>query len=427
MASGQNFSKAYLPRSPAWYFQQREQRRKLRLELEGYPIRVEQIAHREHLFLHWQQGAGEGGQGMGVDKFTYADFSPGEVGPIVADLSEQVISGIYFPEPVRTVRIPKKPGSDETRELRIGTLCDRVLGSALENAFQGFWKTRFSPWSFGFRKGRGTWDMLADMEITMQRTGRHVLAVDDFKSAFDKVQIDAVLDCHREALERVQQKNFGSEEKKRTLALIEAVLRGHDGKRQRGIDQGGPYSPTGLNVVLNKYHDKQITQEISKQLLWWRYADNVTYLCQGMSEGRQMLQEVNRLLEPLGMQLKGEDGVKDLGQGDVAHILGFSLWRNGETLHLEVEPKSFSQLRQHLGLAHVAPNPRWAALDVVRGWVKAYAPAFEDGNVSSVLAIMSEYGFREGISRMLLEGWWRDAWERWQRCREKTRRRYRER
>jgi retron-type reverse transcriptase len=427
MASGQSFSKPYMRRSPAWYFQQREERRKLRLGLEGYPVRVEQIAHREHLFLRWRQLESKGGHAAGVDGYTYADFSPGEVGPIVADLSEQVISDIYFSEPVRKVRIPKKPGSDEMREMRIGTLCDRVLGSALEGAFQRFWKARFSPWSFGFRKGRATWDMLADIEITMQRTGKLVLAVDNLKSAFDNVPIGAVVECHENALARVQQKNFNREAKKRTLALIEAVLRGHDHTRQRGIDQGNPYSPTALNVVLDIYHDKQITQEISKQLLWWRYADNVAYLCQGMSEGGQVLEEVGRLLKPLGMTLKGEDGVKDLCQGDIAHLLGFSLWWDGETLHLEVEPGSFNQLRQNLGQAHVMPNPRRTALDVVRGWVKAYAPAFEDGDVSSVPAIMSEHGFREGISLMLLQEWWRDAWERWQRCRQKARRRYRER
>ena len=72
-------------------------------------------------------------------------------------------------------------------------------------------------------------------------------------------------------------------------------------------------------------------------------------------------------------------------------------------------------------------NPRQTALDVVRGWVKAYAPAFEDGDVTSVLATTAECGFREGITLMLVQEWWRDAWERWQKCRVKAQRRYRDR
>jgi retron-type reverse transcriptase len=427
MASGDGFTRPFVPRSAEWYFRQRQQRRALRLGHDGHPIRVEQIAHKEHLYRRWQRLAAEGGQGPGVDGYTYTDFSPSEVGQIVEDLSRQVLEGVYFSEPVRRVRVPKKAGSDATRELKIGTLCDRVLGSALENAFQGFWKRRFLPWSCGFIKGRGTWDMLAGVEVAMRRTGKHVLAVDDLKSAFDRVPIAAVLECHREALDGVRQKNFGRQERERTLALVEAVLRGHDRKRERGIDQGGPYSPTALNVLLNEHHDRRIKQEISRELLWWCYADNLVYLCQSMSEGGQVLQAVGSLLEPLGMTLKGEGGVKDLDQGDMAHLLGFSLWWSGEVLHLEAEPESFSQLRQHLGQSHVTPNPQRTALDVARGWVKAYAPAFEDGDVTSVLAAMSECGFREGISLMLVQGWWQDAWERWQRRRQKARRRHRDR
>lgn len=163
MASGDGFTRPFVRRLPEWYFRQRQQRRNLRMGLEGHPIRVEQIASKEHLDHRWQRLATQGGKGAGVDGYTYADFSPSEVGQVVGDLSEQAVSGVYFAEKVRKVRIPKRPGSEETRELKIGTLCDRVLGSALESAFQGFWKKRFLPWSFGFRKGVGTWDMLADI------------------------------------------------------------------------------------------------------------------------------------------------------------------------------------------------------------------------------------------------------------------------
>jgi hypothetical protein len=64
---------------------------------------------------------------------------------------------------------------------------------------------------------------------------------------------------------------------------------------------------------------------------------------------------------------------------------------------------------------------------VVRGWVKAYAPAFQDGDVTSVLATMTACGVREGISLILVQEWWQDAWERWQRCQQKARRRHWER
>jgi hypothetical protein len=127
------------------------------------------------------------------------------------------------------------------------------------------------------------------------------------------------------------------------------------------------------------------------------------------------------------MTLKGQDGVKDLSQKDKASTLGFSLRWDGKTLHKEVEPAAFSQLRQRLGQSHVAPSPRQDALDAIRGWVKAYAPAFEDGDVAEVLVITAQCGFREGISLSLIQKGWQDAWKRWQRCLDKAQRRYRPR
>lgn len=423
MASGDGFTRPYVPRSADWYFKQRQERRARSMGHQGYPIRVEQIAHKEHLFHCWKRRASQGGQGSGVDGYSYSQFSPSEVGQIVGNLSGQVLSGVYFSEEVRKVAIPKKPDSDKVRVLKIGTLCDRVLGSALDHAFKDFWKARFLPWSYGFRARMSPWRMLADLEVAMQNTGLRVLAIDDLKNAFDNVPIDKVIELHAQALKNLHQGNFSREDKKKTVALVEAVLRGHDRKRKVGIDQGNPYSPTGLNVLLHYYHDLLIKKEISKESLWFRYADNLAYLCQSVSEGWQTLEAVTALLQPLGMTLKGEDGIKDLAHGEVAHLLGFSLWWEGDALNLEIEPETLTQLKQRLAECHVTPNPPEAALMVAQGWVEAYAPAFGDGDVSHVLTSITEQGFREGISLTTLTDWWKRAWSRWQKARVKARRR----
>jgi RNA-directed DNA polymerase len=248
------FSRARPQRSPAWHFRQRQQRRAIRLGYDGYPLRVAQIADKENLYYCWRQLASGGGKAPGADGYTYSEFSPGEVGQIMRDLSEQVLEGVYRAEPVRRVKIPK-PGTDKFRTLKISTLCDRVLGKALDIAFKAFWEKRFLTRSYGFRPRRNTWQMLAHLEVAMQKSGRRVLAVDDLKNAFDNVPVDLVIQCHRDALERAQQRNFTREEKNQTLALVEAVLRGCDKGREIGIDQGGPYSPTALNVLLHYHHD----------------------------------------------------------------------------------------------------------------------------------------------------------------------------
>jgi hypothetical protein len=389
----------------------------------GWPIRVEQIANRDHLFYCWHKLAREGGQGAGSDGYTYRDFSPLEVGQIVGDLSAQVLSGGYFVEPVRPVRIPKKLGGSETRELKLGTLCDRVIGRALHDSFQSFWEKRFLPSSYGFRPQRTTWMMLADLEVAMQQTGDRVLAIDDIRNAFDNVPVDTLVDYHRQALARVRQENFDGVARERTLALIDRILRGHDHCRERGIDQGNPYSPDGLNVLLDRAHDRVVLRR-SPNPRRFRYADNLGYLCGCVSDGRQLLTEVSALLNPLGLVLKGQEAPRDLGRGEQADLLGFTLRWNGQALCLATQQDSLDHLRQHLGLAHVTPNPPQTAQAAARSWINAFAPAIEDGDVTVVLTTAAECGFRE-LSRSALTDQWEEAREKWRKCRERSRRRHR--
>jgi RNA-directed DNA polymerase len=421
--SGNCVPTRFVPRTPEWHFHQRAKRQAARLGYKGWPIRVDQIANRDHLFHCWRTLAREGGRGPGIDDYTYADFSPVEVGFIVGDLSAQVLSGAYVAEPTRVVPVPKHHDSAETRKLKIGTLCDRVVGKALHEAFRPFWEKRFSPVSYGCRPRRSTWTLLADLEVAMLHTGRTVLAVDDVRNAFDNLPIGPILDIHRDALHRVRQKNFGMADKARALDLITAVLRGHDRTRERGVDQGGPYSPDALNVLMNHAHDR-VVGEICEEPLGYRYVDNLVYLCRSVSEGEQVLGTVRRLLEPLGLTLKGQDGTRDLTR-DEASLLGFSVRWDGQALRLTLPEDTFDLLRLHLCETHVTPNPPQAARVTVQGWVTAYAPAFEDGDVSTILTTLVACGFRESASRAEVIQWWEDGWLRWQRQRERSRRQHR--
>jgi hypothetical protein len=61
---------------------------------------------------------------------------------------------------------------------------------------------------------------------------------------------------------------------------IEVVLRGSDINRTVGIDQGNPYSSTALNVRLHHAIDLMQDQHPPR---YYRYADNVVYLCRDVS------------------------------------------------------------------------------------------------------------------------------------------------
>jgi len=87
------------------------------------------------------------------------------------------------------------------------------------------------------------------------------------------------------------------------LQLIDSVLRGGDPGRMVGIAQGCPYSPLALNVRLHHAHD--LGMQRAGPPLWLRYADNLTYSCQSVPEGKQMRERARSLLEQAGLNLKG--------------------------------------------------------------------------------------------------------------------------
>ncbi len=303
MSSGFAFRRLAQKRSAQWYYEQRRLRRDRRLDYAGYPLRLEQIAERDNLFHCYLQLLREGGPAAGVDGVHAADLSPSEAGDYMGVLSRCILNGTYRPQPVRAVAIPK-PGTDEYRTLKIGVLGDRVVGKALHNAWTLFWEQRFLRCSYGFRPRRSTWTLLADLEVRMQKYGRRVLAIADVRKAFDNVPVNKVVELHTQALDRVRQSNFGASDKLRTVTLVEQVLRGHDETRTRGIDQGGPYSPTALNVLLHYTLDVPLKAYVGNKPLLYRYADNLCGLCKSVSEGWRMLKKVTRLLQPLAMCLK---------------------------------------------------------------------------------------------------------------------------
>jgi hypothetical protein len=260
--------------------------------------------------------------------------------------------------------------------------------------------------------------MLANLEATMIRKKLWVLAVEDVRRAFDNVDIEDALECHKRLFETKLRKIVRTKEIKRLLDLIGRVLRGDQRDRRIGVGQGNPYSPTALNVVMHFAHDRNWT-ETANSRTWYRYADNLVYACRNMTQGSQVLNRAHRLLRPHGLELKGEDGVVDLQAGKIALILGFTLRKRGNRLEYDLGEHSRDHLAQHLEQAHSKTDPGAAARQSIRQWVMSYGPAFgkAEPRISGILHTAAQCGFREtSFPTKLLELWER-SWKRWQRLR----------
>jgi hypothetical protein len=120
--------------------------------------------------------------------------------------------------------------------------------------------------------------------------------------------------------------------------------------------QGSAYSPTALNVRLHHAHDLGVQQ--GHYPPWFRYADNVVYIGQGVPEGQQALDQARHLLGQAGFTLKGTDGPPvDLRIGEKAQLLGFTLYRKNNVLQFGLGSNAWSKLDQSLLRTHTLVNP----------------------------------------------------------------------
>jgi len=68
----------------------------------------------------------------------------------------ELLEGVYKPEAVRKVEIPKPNGGK--RQLGIPTVMDRLIQQAVHQALEPIFDPEFLPHSYGFRRGRSTHD-----------------------------------------------------------------------------------------------------------------------------------------------------------------------------------------------------------------------------------------------------------------------------
>lgn len=178
------------------------------------------------------------------------------------ELVSQILQGVYYPSPVRSVSIPKPNGG--TRQLGIPTVRDRVIQQAIQQVLSPIYEQEFSDHSYGFRPKRSAHQALkkASAYISM---GRKRVVDMDLKSFFDEVNHDRLM-----SQLSVKVKDGA------LLLLIRRYLKsgilkgGVTSLRIKGTPQGSPLSPLLSNIVLD-----ELDQELEKRgHCFVRYADD---------------------------------------------------------------------------------------------------------------------------------------------------------
>ena len=435
--SGTRFRKNARPGMGAGdYYRRRRQQRALNQMGTNGPT-LAGVADPEHLIATFHAMKAEAGRAPGPDRVSFEVLGPSEVAACLRVVSKAIMDGSYRPGPSRKLRIPKPDGGHRT--LMIRNLLDRVVSKAIYRALLPVFERLFLDGSHGFRPRRSPLTLLAALEAMMIQTGRTVLAQDDVKKAFDHVVIADVMENLSEQITDTG-----------LLTLIETVIRGSDNPgRAVGIAQGDPVSPLLLNIRLHTIHDIPMTGSVVRansdapgigavahdnlraprdgatshttiddsqtgivdhavtnapltgaitEPLVLRYADNLIFVAQSVTEGTQILDQARRFLEPAGYTLKGEDGPPvDLRTGE-AQLLGFTLSLRGNRLHLGAGEASWQQLARDLEQAHDTEDPPTAANRTVEGWLTCFGAAFVSSGASDldrVYRMAAALGFRE--------------------------------
>ena len=354
------------------------------------------------------------GKAAGVDRVTAAVFQRNRRKELER-LRLELKRGVYQPQPLRRVMIPKANG--ELRSLGIPCLRDKIVQEAIRMALEPIFEVEFHDSSYGFRPNRSTHHAVFRCQQMMQKGFTWVIE-GDVKACFDEIPHRKILGCLRE---KVMDNRF--------LGLIRRLLKsgvsvkGVVHATEKGVPQGGVVSPLLSNVVLNKLdwflhdqgHHGTARDRASKaghlNVRFARYADD---WCVFMT--RSSKRYAQRLCDRMGRFLGRHCGVElSMQKTRITHVrdgfdfLGFSLelgiGQRGKLVpKVRVPRKALTRAVFRLNEAM-----RWRPLQesgaarivrgsaVVRGWSNYYRIA---NNYSQVANRLDYHAFWIGVKTL---------------------------
>jgi RNA-directed DNA polymerase len=232
---------------------------------------------------------------------------------------DQLLSGIYQPQPVKRVEIPKPDGG--VRKLGIPTALDRLVQQALLQVLQRKWDPTFSEHSYGFRPGRSAHQAVAQAQQYIAE-GYGIVADLDLEKFFDRVNHDKLMGA---VAKRITDK--------RVLKVIRAFLNagvmegGLVGPSVEGTPQGGPLSPLLSNIVLDEL-DRELERRGHRYV---RYADDCNIYVGSLRAGQRVMESITQFITQR-LKLKVNSEKSAVARPQERKFLGFSFTG-------EVEPR----------------------------------------------------------------------------------------
>jgi len=327
---------------------------------------IDKVYSERTLQAAWQRVAKNRGS-AGVDGVSVSRFK-GRASDYLKELSEELRTGRFRPQPVRRVHIPK--GGGKTRPLGIPTVKDRIVQTALKMVLEPIFENEFHPSSYGFRPGRACKDALREVDGLLKEGFTWVVDA-DLAGYFDTIP-------HERMLARVQEQVSDG----RVIDLLRLFVENDIVEEMqhwtptRGTPQGAVVSPLLANLYLHPL-DQLVSDEHGLHMV--RYADDFVILCRSQQEAMEALEVVRKWTAENGLTLHPEKthvcDSSEPGQG--FEFLGYR-FSNGKRW---VRKKSMKALRDKIRLK--TPRSNGHSLKVIigklnpilRGWFNYFKHA----------------------------------------------------
>jgi RNA-directed DNA polymerase len=366
-----------------------------------------QTADTRNLRLAWDWIANNGGQAPGADGLRFDDLDEADVWPFLRALGKSILQGTYRTAPDRKKKIPKASGNGY-RTLTIPSIVDRLVQRAIVQIIQPYLDVFLNDNCLGYRPGSDTIKALARAEQLAVTGNCWVWLTEDLRNAFDQVPQRRLLDVVRLHVPD-----------ERMLHLIERVVLT---KTKRGLRQGGNLSPLLLNVYLDHFLDKKwLRLHPDNPLLRW--ADDLLVLCRDPEEAQQTYQNLQGLLIPVGMKLKGtpEKTIHDLQNSEFADWLGYRLRKGTNGLIVNMTESAWESLAEKLEQDHEEDCSPLRANQTIMGWISQLGPSYESTGLTQtyarIVTLAQNQAFDEIPTMEQVRRQWRSAFMRWQHAR----------
>jgi RNA-directed DNA polymerase len=220
------------------------------------------------------------------------------------------------------------------RQLGIPTVVDRFVQQAILQVLEPILDPTFSASSFGFRRGRGAHQALAQANRYVSE-GRDIVVDLDLEKFFDQVNHDILMSRLARRIDD-----------KRLLHILRRFLEAgmmQDGvcvDRNEGTPQGGPLSPLLANLLLDDL-DKELEQ---RGHCFCRYADDCNIYVESHAAGERVMASVTRFLEGR-LRLRVNRHKSAVARVIERKFLGYRLLGNGR---LGVSPASLERAKARI-------------------------------------------------------------------------------